>query len=314
MEKEKLQVLSGNNSRSGSIRRSIEDVFGASWRSSRAEEDEEALRWAALQKLPTYSRLRTSILKSFVESGDNGDKVAVHKEIDVRKLDMHDRQQLIDSLFRVAEEDNEKFLIKFRNRIQKVGINLPTVEVRFENLRIEADCYIGDRALPSLANSVRNIAESALSLLGIRLAERTKLTILKDASGIIKPSRMTLLLGPPSSGKTTLLLALAGKLDQSLKVRGEVTYNGNKLNEFVPQKTSAYISQNDVHLGEMTVKETLDFSARCQGVGSRYELLTELAKRERSAGIFPEADVDLFMKATAMEGVESSLITDYTLR
>ncbi|THG15793.1 hypothetical protein TEA_023653 [Camellia sinensis var. sinensis] len=315
MEKEKLQVLSGNNSRSGSIRRSIEDVFGASWRSSRAEEDEEALRWAALQKLPTYSRLRTSILKSFVESGDNGDKVAVHKEMDVRKLDMHDRQQLIDSLFRVAEEDNEKFLIKFRNRIQKVGINLPTVEVRFENLRIEADCYIGDRALPSLANSVRNIAESALSLLGIRLAERTKLTILKDASGIIKPSRMTLLLGPPSSGKTTLLLALAGKLDQSLKARGEVTYNGNKLNEFVPQKTSAYISQNDVHLGEMTVKETLDFSARCQGVGSRYgKLLTELAKRERSAGIFPEADVDLFMKATAMEGVESSLITDYTLR
>ncbi|KAI8020167.1 ABC transporter G family member 42 [Camellia lanceoleosa] len=314
MEEEKLQVLSGNNSRSGSIRRSIEDVFGASRRSSRAEEDEEALRWAALQKLPTYSRLRTSILKSFVESGDNGDKVAVHKEIDVRKLDMHDRQQLIDSLFRVAEEDNEKFLIKFRNRIQKVGINLPTVEVRFENLRIEADCYIGDRALPSLANSVRNIAESALSLLGIRLAERTKLTILKDASGIIKPSRMTLLLGPPSSGKTTLLLALAGKLDQSLKVRGEVTYNGHKLNEFVPQKTSAYISQNDVHLGEMTVKETLDFSARCQGVGSRYELLTDLSRRERSAGILPEADVDLFMKATAMEGVESSLITDYTLR
>ena len=29
---------------------------------------------------------------------------------------------------------------------------------------------------------------------------------------------MTLLLGPPSSGKTTLLLALSGKLDSSLKV------------------------------------------------------------------------------------------------
>jgi ABC-type multidrug transport system ATPase subunit len=29
---------------------------------------------------------------------------------------------------------------------------------------------------------------------------------------------MTLLLGPPSSGKTTLLLALAGKLDPNLKV------------------------------------------------------------------------------------------------
>lgn len=31
---------------------------------------------------------------------------------------------------------------------------------------------------------------------------------------------MTLLLGPPSSGKTTLLLALADKLDPGLKVRG----------------------------------------------------------------------------------------------
>ncbi|KAM7469712.1 hypothetical protein LguiA_007914 [Lonicera macranthoides] len=125
---------------------------------------------------------------------------------------------------------------------------------------------------------------------------------------------MALLLGPPSSGKTTILLAPAGKLDPSLKVRGEITYNGHGLKEFVPQKTSAYISQNDVHVGEMTVKETLDFLARCQGVGSRYELLTKLEQREKNARIFPEAEVDLFMKATAMDGVESSLITDYTLR
>ncbi|MBA0569898.1 hypothetical protein Golob_003597 [Gossypium lobatum] len=125
---------------------------------------------------------------------------------------------------------------------------------------------------------------------------------------------MTLLLGPPSSGKTTLLLALADKLDPTLRVKGEVTYNGYKLKEFVARKTSAYISQNDVHVGEMTVKETLDFSARCQGVGTRYDLLSELARREKDAGIFPEADVDLFMKATSVAGVESSLITDYTLK
>lgn len=51
---------------------------------------------------------------------------------------------------------------------------------------------------------------------------------------------------------------------------GEITYNGYRVDEFVPQKTAAYISQIDVHIGEMTVKETLDFSARCQGVGARY--------------------------------------------
>ncbi|XP_021295062.1 ABC transporter G family member 35-like [Herrania umbratica] len=295
---------------------SMEDVFSRSKhsrRSSRVDEDEEALKWAAIEKLPTYDRLRTSIMQSFVDHEIVGNKVE-HRAVDVTKLDMDDRQKFIDMLFRVAEEDNERFLKKFRNRIDKVGIRLPTVEVRFEHLTIEADCYIGSRALPTIPNVARNIAESALGMVGIRLAKRTNLTILKDASGIVKPSRMTLLLGPPSSGKTTLLLALAGKLDPSLRVEGEVTYNGYRLNEFVPKKTSAYISQNDVHVGEMTVKETLDFSARCQGVGTRYDLLSELARREKDAGIFPEADVDLFMKATAMEGVESSLFTDYTLK
>ena len=42
------------------------------------------------------------------------------------------------------------------------------------------------------------------------------------------------------------------------------------MDEFVPQRTSAYIGQHDLHVGEMTVRETLTFSARCQGVGTRY--------------------------------------------
>ncbi|KAL5822738.1 hypothetical protein ACOSQ4_020638 [Xanthoceras sorbifolium] len=261
-------------------------------------EDEEAMTWAAMEE----------------GENDHGSCKIVQKEVDVKKMDANDKKLFIERNLKVAEQDNDKFLKKFRDRIDKVGIQLPTVEVRFEQLKVEAYCYVGTRALPTLINTAKNIAESAVSLCGIRLAKRTKLTILKDVSGIIKPSRMTLLLGPPSSGKTTLLLALAGMLDTSLKVGGQVTYNGYRLDEFVPQKTSAYVSQNDVHLGDLTVKETMDYSARFQGVGFRYDLLNELAKREKDAGIRPEADVDIFMKATAVEGAESSLITDYTLK
>ncbi|KAJ0238477.1 ABC-transporter N-terminal domain-containing protein [Hirschfeldia incana] len=265
------------------------------------DHDEEALTWAALEKLPTFARLRTTIIQP-------------HELVDVTKLGVSDRQKFIDSVFKVTEEDNKKFLKKFRNRIDRVGITLPTVEVRFETLTIEADCHIGKRALPTLPNVALNIAERGFRLFGLHFAKTTKLTILKDASGIMKPSRMTLLLGPPSSGKTTLLLALAGKLDPSLKVTGRVTYNGYRLEEIVPQKTSAYISQKDVHIGVMTVQETLDFSARCQGIGTRYELLSELVRREKNAGILPEPEVDLFMKSMAAGNVKSSLITDYTLR
>ena len=52
-------------------------------------------------------------------------------------------------------------------------------------------------------------------------------------------------------------------------VRGEVSYNGHKLEEFVPQNTSTYISQHDLHIPQMTMRKTLEFAARCQGVGGR---------------------------------------------
>lgn len=55
-----------------------------------------------------------------------------------------------------------------------------------------------------------------------------------------------------------------------VQVSGSVSYNGHGLDEFVPQRTSAYISQHDLHIGELTVRETLAFSAKCQGVGTRY--------------------------------------------
>lgn len=112
-----------------------------------------------------------------------------------------------------------------------------------------------------------------------------------------------------------------------LQCAGRVTYNGHAMDEFVPQRTSAYISQQDLHIGEMTVRETLSFSARCQGVGPRYgqlqsfhiqlnealfkapffeeivcqifvfaDMLTELSRREKAANIKPDPDLDIVMK------------------
>uniref|UniRef100_A0A0E0BTB4 ABC transporter domain-containing protein n=1 Tax=Oryza glumipatula TaxID=40148 RepID=A0A0E0BTB4_9ORYZ len=57
-----------------------------------------------------------------------------------------------------------------------------------------------------------------VKLLGLE-TERSKINVLEDVSGIIKPCRLTLLLGPPGCGKSTLLRALSGKLDKSLKLR-----------------------------------------------------------------------------------------------
>lgn len=103
---------------------SMEEMFASRNHSRRSsshvDEEEEALKWAAIKKLPTYDRLRTSIFKPALENQHGNNNGFVHREvIDVRKLDINDRQRFIDRIFKVAEEDNEKFLKKFRDRIDK---------------------------------------------------------------------------------------------------------------------------------------------------------------------------------------------------
>ncbi|OVA05946.1 ABC transporter-like [Macleaya cordata] len=284
------------------------DVFQRGSRSRREDYEEEELRWAALERLPTEDRLRTGIVKQVLDNGK-----ILHQEVDITKLRPHDKKLLMESILKVVEEDNERFLpIKFvQNR---VGIEVPKIEVRFEHLSIEGDAYIGSRALPTLLNSTLNAVEAFLGLVWLSPSKKRINKILRGVSGIVRPSRMTLLLGPPGSGKTTLLQALSGKLDNELRVSGKITYCGHELSDFVPQRTCAYISQHDLHHGEMTVRETLDFSGRCLGVGTRYELLAELSRREKEAGVKPDPQIDAFMKATAMSGQRTSLVTDYVVK
>ena len=78
-------------------------------RSSREEDDEEALKWAALEKLPTFDRLRRGLLL-----GSRG-----ANEVEVHDLGIQDKKQLIERLVQTVEEDNEKFLLKLRNRIDR---------------------------------------------------------------------------------------------------------------------------------------------------------------------------------------------------
>ncbi|KAL2239345.1 pleiotropic drug resistance protein 2 [Sesamum indicum] len=285
------------------------DVFARSSTRRQAADDEEELKWAAIERLPTYDRMRKGMLQQVMSNGR-----MVHAEVDVAKLGVQDRKQLMESILKVVEDDNEKFLRRLRNRTDRVGIEIPKLEVRFQNLSIEGDAYVGTRALPTLLNSTLNTLEAALGMIGLSPSKKRVVKILQDVSGIVRPSRMTLLLGPPGSGKTTLLKALAGKPDDDMRVTGKITYCGHEFHEFVPQRTCAYISQHDLHYGEMTVRETLDFSGRCLGVGTRYEMLSELSRREKEAGIKPDPEIDAFMKATALVGLETSLITDYVLK
>lgn len=108
MDSADLYRVSSLRRNSSSIwRNGTDDAFA---RSNHVEDDEEALRWATLEKLPTYDRLRKGIL-----TGPEGERM----EVDIESLGYQERKILLDRLIKIAEEDNEKFLMKLKNRIDQ---------------------------------------------------------------------------------------------------------------------------------------------------------------------------------------------------
>ncbi|KAL0659096.1 hypothetical protein Bca4012_079681 [Brassica carinata] len=269
-------------------------------------DEEVRSQWAAIERLPTFERITTALFWSRDKQGRRNER----RVMDVFKLEDLDRHLFIDELIRHVEDDNLRLLQKIKNRIDQVGLELPTIEVRFSDLFVEAECeVVYGKPIPTLWNAIASRLSRVMCL-----KKEKNISILNGVSGIVRPKRMTLLLGPPSCGKTSLLLALAGRLDHSLKTTGNVSYNGHLLSEFVPEKTSNYVSQNDLHIPDITVRETLDFSGCFQGTGSRLETMKEISRREKLKGIVPDPDIDAYMKAASIEGSKTNLQTDYILK
>ncbi|KAF5770585.1 putative ABC-transporter domain-containing protein [Helianthus annuus] len=166
---------------------SIREALSASLAENRREDDEEELKWAAIEKLPTYDRLKKGIFKHVLDDGQ-----IVHEEMDVTLLGPQEKKQLIESMFKVVEEDNEKFLNRVRARTDRVGIDIPKIEVRYKNLSIEGDVHVGSRALPTLLNATLNTIEGLLRFIRLVPSKKRVVKILHDASGIVRPSRYVL--------------------------------------------------------------------------------------------------------------------------
>ncbi|KAL3699558.1 hypothetical protein R1sor_017580 [Riccia sorocarpa] len=160
---------------------------------------------------------------------------------------------------------------------------------------------------------LRSRLDKCFKFFRVPVAKQRRLRILSEVSGIIKPGRMTLVLGPSGSGKTTFLLSLSGQLSPCLKVSGKVGYNGYEFHECEPRKNAAYVSQQDLHVGEMTVRETFLYSARSQGFGPA-SVQMDLLEKENEMGISPHPEVHKYMEARVAPGVADHLLTGYALK
>ncbi|XP_014825869.1 PREDICTED: ATP-binding cassette sub-family G member 2-like [Poecilia mexicana] len=83
--------------------------------------------------------------------------------------------------------------------------------------------------------------------------------ILKDVSGIMRPG-MNAIMGATGSGKTSLLDVIAGRKDPAGLRQGTVQVNGKPVTSEL-RLSSAYVVQDDIVMGTLSVRENLLFSA-----------------------------------------------------
>lgn len=119
-----------SSSRRSWISSSFRDPTDVFRRSTAAEEDdEENLKWAALEKLPTYDRMRKGILQQYADDGK-----VINSEVDLNKLGIQERKILVDRILKIVEEDNERFLKRLRDRFNQFGLRNPMFFLSFSGV------------------------------------------------------------------------------------------------------------------------------------------------------------------------------------
>lgn len=122
--------------------------------------------------------------------------------------------------------------------------------------------------------------------------------ILDKCSGVASAGELVAVMGPSGCGKTTLLDCLADK--KTAPYEGTITVNGAPRDHLYGRLT-AYVPQEDVHLGYLTVRETVTFEQR---------LMSESAGLEAGTNV----EVDETLALLGLDGIAETLVGDSTLR
>ncbi|CAK9185484.1 unnamed protein product, partial [Ilex paraguariensis] len=87
-----------------------------------------------------------------------------------------------------------------------------------------------------------------------------RLELLKGVSGAFRPGVLTALMGVSGAGKTTLMDVLAGRKTGGY-IEGRITISGYPKKQETFARIAGYCEQNDIHSPQVTVYESLQYSA-----------------------------------------------------
>lgn len=87
-----------------------------------------------------------------------------------------------------------------------------------------------------------------------------RLQLLCGITGAFRPSVLTALVGVSGAGKTTLMDVLAGRKTGGY-IEGDIKISGYPKRQETFARIAGYCEQNDIHSPQVTVRESLYYSA-----------------------------------------------------
>jgi ATP-binding cassette subfamily G (WHITE) protein 2 len=124
---------------------------------------------------------------------------------------------------------------------------------------------------------------------------RESLRLLNDVTGTVHPGQMCAFMGASGAGKSTLLDVLAQRKNTG-RILGDILYNGS-----THLKSWAYVMQDNVHVGLLSVRQNLYFAAQL-----RLPEHWELDKKEKR--------VDKILDMLGLTEVANTVVGTATLR
>nr|CAB3483711.1 unnamed protein product [Digitaria exilis] len=157
------------------------------------------------------------------------------------------------------------FALEFMNSPHKHQVNIKTTKANFEyHSQMVGNGNSSNEILPfrplSLVfDHINYFVDMPKEMTKNGVTEK-KLQLLQDVSGAFRPGVLTALMGITGAGKTTLLDVLAGRKTGGY-IEGTIKVAGYPKKQETFSRISGYCEQSDIHSPNLTVYESLKFSA-----------------------------------------------------
>jgi ABC-type multidrug transport system ATPase subunit len=126
-------------------------------------------------------------------------------------------------------------------------------------------------------------------------------TILHKMTAYVKPGNVLAIMGPSGAGKTSLLNILAQRIPQK-RYGGQITVNGKNVGKSF-RSLSAFVQQDDVILGNLTVRETLRYASLLRLRGTNQFKTRRIDEVMEQLGLTRAADTIIGIPAMGIKGI-----------